>query len=232
MSNINSNKYTVIYITALTVIVAVCLALAATGLKQKQDYNVELSNKKDILKAIGLDSVPNIEETFDNSIEQLVIDVNGKPIEGVNALDINVKKESKKPAEERQLPLYIYENNNERSYILPMSGFGLWDEIWGYVAIKSDLNTVQGVAFDHKAETPGLGAKIKDDPKFGSSFVGKQIYNINEKYVSVAVTKTITDPDHQVSSISGATMTSIGVSDMLYKNIGNYLAYFDSIKKK
>ncbi len=230
MPNLNSNNYTVIYVTIMTVIVAVCLALAATGLREKQAYNVELSNKKDILKAVNLDDAPDIEATFDQSIEKLVVDVNGNVVDGVDALKIDLKKESKKPVEERNLPVFIYNNDGNKSYILPVRGFGLWDAIWGYVALGNDLNTVQGVAFDHTAETPGLGAEIKDNPSFGKQFEGKKIFDEGE-FVSVEVTKNaITEPEHQVASISGATMTSDGVSNMLKKDLGSYLAYIKSLK--
>lgn len=219
------------YAGAMTIIVALLLALAATGLEEKQTYNVALSNKKDILKAVKLDTVLDIEETFKSTIEQVVVNTSGEVMAGEkSALDIDVKKESKKQEQERRLPLYIYTNGEGvKSYILPVRGFGLWDEIWGYVAIEEDFNTIAGVAFDHKAETPGLGAEIKDNKAWGEQFVGKKIME-EGTYVSVSVVKGPANTEHKVSGISGATMTSVGVSDMLYSDIEDYLAYFEKIK--
>lgn len=231
-SNTNSNGYTITYVAVMTVIVAVCLALAATGLKEKQDYNVEIATKTDILKAVNMDKAGNIEEVFNDQIKQVVIDAEGNVKEGMDALTIDVKKESKKPVAERSLPLFIFTNKEgAKNYIIPLRGFGLWDEIWGYVALGSDMNAIVGVAFDHKAETPGLGAEIKDNPTFGEQFIGKTIFNESNDYTSVAVIKgELSDPEHQVHSISGATMTSTGVSNMLYKDITNYLAYFKKLR--
>ena len=233
MANVNSNKYTVIYATVITVIVAVILSLAATSLKGLQDKNVAIATMTDILKAVSLDDAEDIEATYKKYIKGTVVDFEGNKFEtNIKPLDVNVKKESKKSKEERMYPVFIYTNDKgETNYIVPVRGFGLWDAIWGYVALGSDLNTVVGVAFDHVGETPGLGAEIKDNKAWGNSFKGKTIFDKSGNYVSVGVVKgVLTDEEHQVSSISGATMTSKGVSKMLFEGLQDYLPYFNKQK--
>jgi Na+-transporting NADH:ubiquinone oxidoreductase subunit C len=113
---------------------------------------------------------------------------------------------------------------------MSVRGNGLWDKIWGYIALKDDFNTIVGTSFGHVAETPGLGAEIKDNPNFSKQFVGKKIYE-GDEYVSVAVLKGGSRRNaHQVDGISGATITSRGVDEMLYKGISPYLPYFESQK--
>jgi len=112
-------------------------------------------------------------------------------------------------------------------------GKGLWDEIWGSIAIKDDFNTIGGVAFNHTAETPGLGAEIKDNKNWKSKFTGKKLFNSAGEFVSVDVVKGgVKEPDHQVDAISGATVTCVGVAEMLDRGIEVYLPYFESLKKK
>ncbi len=233
MPNVNTNSYHFVYIGLVTIVVAVSLSLAATGLKEKQDANVALATKTDILKAVNIIGDENIGSVYDESITELVVDYQGNEIKGtdISVLDIDVRKESKKPVEDRKLPLFIYKaKDGTRSYIMPVRGFGLWDEIWGYVAIAGDKNTIVGVAFDHAGETPGLGAEIKDDPNFGQQFVGKKINDKAGIYTSVSVVKgNPSDPDHEVRSISGATITSNGVSDMLKEDIKDYMAYLEKL---
>jgi len=221
----------------MTTIVAVGLALAATGLKEKQDKNVEIATKRDILKSVGLGNAANVEETYAKHIEGIVVNSKGEVItkdEKGNALDaakVDTKSESKKPADKKLLPLYKFTSDKgEISYIIPLRGVGLWDEIWGFVAIKEDFKTVFGASFDHKAETPGLGAEIST-PIFQDQFPGKVLYDENNNFTSVQVVKSKTNPEYQVDGISGGTMTSNGVTDMLYSDIKDYLPYFDKLKK-
>jgi Na+-transporting NADH:ubiquinone oxidoreductase subunit C len=130
------------------------------------------------------------------------------------------------------LPLFIYDGADGKNYILAVRGNGLWDEIWGYIALENDLNTIAGATFDHKGETPGLGAEIKDNPQFAKNFIGKKIYDNSGKYVSVKVQKGGADPENMyaVDGISGATVTADGVGEMLARGIEYYDAYFDDYK--
>ncbi len=222
----------------MTTIVAIGLALASSGLKEAQNKNIELDIKKDILKCVGLHNSDDIQTAYDKHIQGIVINAKGEVIEEdetgnpVDASQINAKAESKKPAEQRRLPLYKFTSDEgETAYIIPLRGSGLWDEIWGFIAIKDDFKTVYGASFDHKAETPGLGAEI-NEPLFQSQFPGKAIYDEQGNYTSVEVVKGAkTRPEHQVDGISGGTITSDGVHDMLYSDIKKYLPYFEKLKK-
>ena len=174
----HSTRYIVIFVSVLTMVVALVLSLLATGLKPVHDRNEAVYNKKAILSAIEDDlqmqaadlTAEKVQSIFDESIEQVVVDANGEIIEGVRAEDVDMAQEKKKPVENRGFPIYVYNGAQGKIYIVSVRGSGLWDEIWGNIAIADDFNTVAGAAFDHKAETPGLGAEIKDNPAFGEQF--------------------------------------------------------------
>jgi len=169
-------------------------------------------------------------DLFDSKMEQYVLDANGKLVEGIKAESIDMAAEEKKPANQRHYPLFVYKGDKGKLYLTSIRGNGLWDKIWGYVAFGEDLNTVAGVSFGHAAETPGLGAEISDNPNFPAQFHGKQIME-DGNYVSVAVVKGgVKKPAHEVDGISGATITSNGVSEMFHKGLQPYLPYFESLK--
>lgn len=217
----------------MTIIVAVLLSAISEVLKAPQEKNELLAQKTDILKSVGMDEVPDIETFYAKNIDGIVINNKGEVIEGLDPLSINLKVENaKKDAASRNYPLFIFNNPaGKKNYIVPVRGFGLWGAIWGYVALEDDLNTIKGVAFDHESETPGLGAEIKTD-WFQKQFVGKKIFDNDDHFVGVIVKKgRIDDPTHEVKSISGATMTSNGVTKMLQDGLKAYLPYFEKLKK-
>lgn len=247
-----SNTYVITFVVAMTFVVAFVLSLMSTGLKPIHDRNEAIFNKKAILSAIESElgdgvkadklSDKEVVDIFDNSIEQLVVDVNGnivspeqveaKGYKGGAAENVDMAKEKKKAPEEKIFPVFIYESNGEKTYIVSIRGIGLWDEIWGNVALKEDFSTIVGASFDHKGETPGLGAEIKDNSAFKAQFSGKSIYDENGEYTSVIVRKGGARNDrYEVDGISGATVTANGVSDMLYSGIQNYMPYFKSVTK-
>lgn len=230
-----SNVYTISYAVVMTVLVAVSLAFVSTSWKAKQIFNQQLASKIDILKAVGLADVEKAEASavFDDRIESLVLSVDMQVIEGaVPAVDIDMFRETKLDPKDQRYPLYVYKHDGQTRYIIPMYGNGLWDKIWGYVALKEDMATIIGISMDHRAETPGLGAEIKDNPgDYNDPFIGKSIYDASGKYVSVAMKKgKLDNPDHQIDGITGATITSDGVTIMLYEDIQAYLPYFDQLK--
>ena len=234
-----SNKYITVYTVIMTLIVSVVLAIIVTGLKPIHDANEAVFKKRDIFRAIkdqlgtDLDKMSDKEvlDLFAQSIEQVVIDVNGKPVEGVKAEDIDMAKEEKKPLGERLYPVFIYNGSEGPVYLVGIRGNGLWDKIWGTIAIKNDFNTVTGTSFGHVGETPGLGAEITDNPGFSKAFKGKTIFE-DGNYVSVAVVKGgLKKPAHQIDAITGATITSNGVTEMLNRGLAIYLPYFESLKK-
>ncbi len=239
----HSTRYVVTFVLILTASVAVLLAGFREVTKAGAERNEDIFNKRAILLAVednlgdgvkvGDLSDEEVLNIFDTKVKQVTLNAQGQPIEGgdVKAEDIDMAKEKKKPMSERKLPLFVYENGSEKFYIVSVRGKGLWDEIWGNIALKSDLNTIAGAAFDHKGETPGLGAEIKDNPSFAEQFKGKKIYNETGKFVSVDVRKGgAVDPNHDVDAISGATVTGNGVTEMLYDGIKAYEPYFKTLK--
>ena len=248
-----TNSYVIIFVGAMTVVVAFVLSLMATGLKPIHDRNEAIFNKKAVLAAIEHKLGDNIkakdlpdddvENIFSSSIEQFVIDFEGglvsqdavesRGYKGGLAEDVDMKKEKKKDAEERIFPVYLYTDDaDEKIYIVTVRGNGLWDEIWGNIALQDDFATVVGASFDHQAETPGLGAEIKDNPAFKNQFAGKQLFSENGTYTSIVVRKGgARDPVYEVDGISGATVTCDGVSKMLYDGLKYYQPYFNSLRK-
>ena len=236
----------------MTVVVALVLAGMNTFLKDIHESNEAIFNKKAVLAAIQTQLGENVkaadlpdqevEELFSNSITQLVVDhtgelvtseaIEGRGYKGGQAEHVDMKKEKKRDLEDRFFPVYIYESGAEKAYIVTIRGNGLWDEIWGNIAIKDDFKTVLGASFDHQGETAGLGAEIKDNPSFPRQFQGKSLYDEAGNFTSVIVKKGgARNPRYEVDGISGATVTCDGVSDMLYKGIKNYMPYFNKASK-
>lgn len=229
-----SNIYIVIYAAALTVICGVALALTAEGLKPKIEGNIDLERKANILmSSMEVPKGANIAEMFTKRVKGYVITADGSTVEGDPA-SIDVSKEYKKPASERKLPVYeiLTESGSVDSYVVPVYGFGLWDNIWGFVAIEKDGNTIKGVKFDHKGETPGLGARIATD-EIQARYKGKQIFE-GETLRSVFMLKgegnTTIDPKYEVDGLSGATLTGKGVTNMLTDYFGCYKKFLLTIK--
>lgn len=240
-----TTKYIFTFIAIITVSVAVLLTGMREITKDKAAQNEDVFNKRAILSAIdgylpGDKKVSDFsnEEVlglFENQMEQLVLDANGQVVEGERASNINMAKERKKPMDDRKYPLYIYtQEDGSKFYIATVRGNGLWDEIWGYIALENDLNTIAGAAFDHTGETPGLGAEIKDNPNFPRQFKGKKIFDEDGEYVSILVRKggAIPGNPHQVDGISGATVTADGVTEMMHRGLRSYVPYMKSIKQE
>lgn len=223
----------------MTCLTAVILAGMREATKTKAAQNEAVFNKRAILASVGdylnkpLNSMSDEEvlQVFNTQIEQKVLDMKGNEVENVKADDVDLARERKKPESERQLPLYIFNSDKGKFYILSVRGSGLWDEIWGTVALKEDLVTVAGAAFDHKGETPGLGAEIKDNPAFAAQFENKKIYDNSGAYTAVVVRKGgAQNPEYEVDGISGATVTSDGVTEMLNRGIKYYQPYLQKLK--
>jgi Na+-transporting NADH:ubiquinone oxidoreductase subunit C len=226
----NSNAYTFIFAIVMVVVVAVTLSFTATTLGSLQKENVRKEKMQNILFTVGIEtSREDAEEFFNKYItQQISLNSKGEEKEGVNAFDVNLAKELSKPEEEQSFPIYVANYEGSKFYIAPLRGNGLWDAIWGYIALKEDANTIQGVVFDHKGETAGLGAEITTD-WFQKSFVDEKVFNMQGELVGVNVKKGYSGgnnkDDNQVDSISGATITSDGVSIMIEKRLKNYLPF-------
>ena len=237
-----STNYIIGFIVALTAIVAVALTGLREATKTQAALNEEIFNKRAVLSAVQ-DYLPEgstvsdlsdeeVVEIFNQQVEQMVLNMEGEVVPGMDAEEIEMAKERKLPEPQRKLPLYVYDQDGNKFYIIAVRGNGLWDEIWGNIALKNDLNTVAGASFDHVGETPGLGAEIKDNPNFAEQFEGKKIFDDGE-YVSIKVMKGgAKDEEHQVDGISGATVTCDGVTEMLQRGIKYYLPYFNQIRQQ
>lgn len=227
--NKNSNAYTYLFAVIMVVVLAGLLAFTATSLKPIQNKNVKAEKMQKILSAIGVKvDRSGAQKAFKTYIKQsLSLKENGTNDASIKAFDISLKKELKKQVNAQRFPIYIAEKDAKKYYIVPLYGAGLWDAIWGYVALDSDKNTIIGANFDHKGETPGLGAEITTD-WFQKQFKGKKLFSSENKFVSVKTVKggAPSGDNHSVDAISGGTITSDGVSAMIEERLKRYLPYF------
>ena len=229
--DVNKNSYTFGFAAIMVIIVAALLSTAAIELKPFQDRNVELEKKQNILSSVGVaidrDGAEEIYGTYIKS--ELVLNSKGEEVEG-SAFDIDLGYELKKDADDQLLPLFISNVEGVTRYIIPLRGKGLWGPIWGFISLEEDLNSVFGAVFDHKSETPGLGAEI-NRASFQDPFAGKTIFE-GEDFTSIKVIKGGAKQGdmHGVDGISGGTITSDGVSDMLEERLRMYLPYFNTLK--
>lgn len=195
--NTNSNAYIIIYSTVLVVIVAFLLAFVFQALKPMQDANVLLDKKKQILNSLNLRDLDDqtAEATYKKTVKEQ------KTADGKIFYLCNVKGETK--------------------YVFPLKGMGLWGGISGFIALNEDGNTVYGAYFNHEGETAGLGAEIKDSRAWQEKFIGKKVFD-EQGNVILSVQKKVDNPESQVDVVTGATLTSNGVSDMLRDGLGAY----------
>ncbi len=216
----NSNAYILFYATVMVVIVAAVLAVAALSLKGRQDANSLNEKKEAILISLGA-----VGQDYDRYISAYAVDAQGERIESVSADDaLQLLFDLKKAEADATYP--VFEAADGR-IVLPVSGTGLWGPIWGYVALEKDMNTVAGAVFDHKGETPGLGAEIAT-AKYQQKFIGKTIFD-GDRFVSITLRKGgAQDPAHEVDAITGGTKTSDGVTAMLQGSLGRYLPLLEA----
>jgi len=236
--NRDSNGYTFLFATIMVVAVASILAFLATFLKPMQSENMRNEKMQNILSTIGVVGISREEAQgkFDEFIkEQITLKADGTQDEAVSAFGVDLKNELKKPIDQQRFPVFIAEKDGSKFHIVPLRGAGLWDAIWGYIALKDDFNTIQGVSFDHKGETPGLGAEIKQE-WFTKLFEDEKIFNSNGELVGVAVAKgnnnTTNKDDNKVDAISGATITGDGVTKMISERLSHYKAFISDQKNK
>ena len=225
----NSNSYTFIFAVVMVVVVAAALAFTATTLKPLQAENVRQEKMQNILSTIGINvSRKEASEQFSGYVKQeLALNSDGSVNQDIDAFKIELMKETKKSKEEQAFPLYIAEKDGKTFYVIPLFGARLWKEIWGYVALDSDKNTIVGASFDHAGETAGLGAEINQS-WYEDQYIGKKIFDEDNNFVSVKAVKggAKAGDIHAVDAISGGTITSDGVSDMVEERLSNYLPYF------
>lgn len=229
--NTNSNKYIIIYSTVLVIIVAFLLAFVFQALKPKQDANVALDKKKQILAALNIRNLDD--ETAAKTYQEVVlsddiIDGTGKTVKtGRQGGEDDGFELNSADYKAGRLALFVCRVNGKTKYVVPVYGMGLWGAIWGYVAIDDDGNTVYGAYFNHDSETAGLGAEIKDNTAWQEQFRGKKIFKKGQSAVALCVVKKseVKDPTTQCDAVTGATLTTNGVSDMLGECLNKYKAF-------
>ena len=245
--NTEKNSYTLLFAIGLVVIVGTLLASVDASLKDKIRINKLLEKQQNILYAIGINenegnsvsfiAADKAEFEFQKYITKQIYIENNNIIEDDKAYLIDVKKEkalAKDLSYNRKLPLFIAEKDGKNLYVAPIRGKGLWDAIWAYVSLDENM-TIQGIYFDHKAETPGLGANIKQR-FFMDDFIGESLLDSNGNFKGVNVSKTNLDPknedkyDNEVDAIAGSTITGDGVTAMIRTDLSLYQPYFNNIK--
>ena len=269
--NKDSNAYTVIFATAMVVVVGGLLAFVSTSLKPMQEDNVRNEKKQLILKAIGSEETKSITreaagvEFKKYVVERLILDYEGNIIEGTkltnetavdikntkDAFAVDLKKEYKKFVQpltnkfegdelkselmketDIHYPLFICTVNDKRHFVIPVMGKGLWAGVWGYIGLEEDGKTISGAAFDHKSETPGLGAEISKD-FFSNQFIGLKIIDDAGEFTPIKVVKPGTVvPGPYVDGISGGTFTSVGVDEMMKRTLVVYHKFFQNEEGK
>lgn len=215
----NSNSYTIIYAAVMVVIVAFMLAFVSSSLRDRQNRNVEFDTKKQILSALNVRNVEDVENTYKKYVKQdMLMQADGTLTENQDGFSTAYEKEVKT---NKRFHVFVAEKDGDTKYVFPVYGTGLWGAIWGYVALNSDKNTVYGVYFSHASETPGLGAEIATE-HFQTLFSGKKAVDNGQIVLGVVKNGKVENPECQVDGISGGTITSDGVNLMLKNCLSNY----------
>lgn len=244
--NTDKNVYTVVFAAVMVIVVGSILAFLATGLSGRINENMRFEKQQNILYAMGVNEnedegsvnfVPTdvVEDEFSQFITEQIVIKGDEVVENNEAYLIDIKKQLAlaKKGETPELPLFIGEKDGSKFYVIPMYGKGLWDDIWGYIALDNKM-VVQGVFFDHKGETPGLGANI-NQRYFMDDFSGESIMD-GTRYAGINVAKGNNDPlnndkeDNEVDALAGATITGNGVSAMIKETVNLYKDYLKTIR--
>jgi len=238
--NKNSNGFTFLFSILMVVVVGAVLAVTSVSLRPLQKANSAEKKMINILAAIRVPAERGgAEEVFAEFVTaRIAINSDGvevgrmtgsvDPSNMEDPFNIDIKKDfrSKKPAEELSFPLFeCVTASGDQMYVVPVVGRGLWGPIWGFLALEVDGKTIYGAVFDHKTETPGLGAEIRED-FFQEKFLGKSLRSEGSPYFEVRKGGAVTD-DHSVDGITGGTITSRGVGKMIDRTMGHYMRYFD-----
>ena len=241
----DSNLYTILFAIGMVLMVGSLLAFFASALKPTITENKRIEKQQNILYAMGVNendessaifvSKDKVGEEFSKYITKQLVLQGTEVSEDTKAYLIDIKKQqtAAKEGKVRKLPLFVGEKDGETFYIAPIRGKGLWDAVWGYVAMNADM-VVQGAYFDHKGETAGLGANIKLR-FFMDDFIGEHLLK-DGSFKGITVSKSNNDPknkdktDNEVDAIAGATITGDGVSAMIKSELKKYVPFFNTLK--
>ena len=233
--NKDNTGYIFLFTFLLIGVVAVILSSLATSLAPQIAKNNEIKKQMDLLASIGVESTrANAKELYNQYIganESYVINYKGEVVDG-EAFDIDIRTQHRDRSiteEAKKYPLFIATKDGQTLYIVPMVGKGLWGPIWGYISLKDDRRTIYGVSYDHQGETPGLGAEIKQS-FFTDRYVAEIVADENLNYNPIVVVKDGTGSQPlKVDGITGGTITSKGVEEMVNRTMAIYLNYLKTI---
>ncbi|MBF0944602.1 MAG: NADH:ubiquinone reductase (Na(+)-transporting) subunit C [Alloprevotella sp.] len=230
--NTNSNVYTIVYASVMVIIAAFLLAFVASVLKSPQEANVANDKRGQILSSLNIRNVNDVTDEYNKVIlHDLILDANGQVIKEDGGFQVESKDITAKNPADKKLPLYVAKVNNDTIYVVPLYGRGLWGGISGYLALKKDFDTVFGSYFTHESETAGLGARIVEE-EFQEKFIGKKAFSDSTfQKVALVLSKKIENPEHEVDAITGATLTSNGVSEMFQTSLLPYQKFFSANHK-
>ena len=242
-TNKDSNVYTIGFAFVLVCVVGTILSVLAIGLKPMQNRNAEVKKKLDILSAMmtseEMESIDrsNAEEEFVKYVnidDAIVLDMSGAIKEGSVAFDVDIRKERRDKAmseSDKNYPLFAANKDGETVYVIPIVGSGLWGPIWGNICVGEDMRTIRGASFGHKGETPGLGAEITQG-FFVNRWLGEEISDKDGNAIKFEVVKNSSGAEPmKVDGITGGTITSVGVQEMVNRCLKPYVAYFNNLKK-
>ena len=230
--NTNSNVYTIVYASVMVIIAAFLLAFVASVLKSPQEANVANDKRGQILSSLNIRNVNDVTDEYNKVIlHDLILNANGQVIKEDGGFEVESKDITAKNPADKKLPLYVAKVNNDTIYVVPLYGRGLWGGISGYLALKKDFDTVFGSYFTHESETAGLGARIVEE-EFQEKFIGKMAFSDSTfQKVALVLSKKIENPEHEVDAITGATLTSNGVSEMFQTSLLPYQKFFSANHK-
>ncbi|MBM6551921.1 Na(+)-translocating NADH-quinone reductase subunit C [Marinomonas ostreistagni] len=242
-SSNDSIKKTIIVALSLCLVCSIFVAGAAVGLKPIQQENRDLDRKRNILAAAQmLEPNESIDEVF-ATVEKRLVNLEAgrfataEELEQDNvSVDTYIQQDAAKdpdlskslkggndPASIKRRAkyavVYLVKDESEKArIILPVHGYGLWSTMYGFVALEDDYSTIVGFGFYQQAETPGLGGEV-DNPNWKALWEGKEVYNENNEPV-IRLAKGSVDPnepdaEHKVDGLSGATLTSRGVTNLV-----------------
>lgn len=233
----DSKKKTIVVALATCLVCSVLVSVAAVALKPMQEANKAFDKKRNILQIAGLmEEGKSVNELF-KQIEPRVVDVaTGEYVTDVDATTYDQRAASNDPKQNvliaakddvagikrraKYASVYLVKDGDAvKSYILPIKGYGLWSTLYGFLALESDAKTVVGLGYYEHAETPGLGGEV-DNPSWKAKWIGKEVLGTDNQ-ILIDVVKGAVDPAsknaiNQVDGLSGATLTSRGVENMLH----------------
>jgi Na+-transporting NADH:ubiquinone oxidoreductase subunit C len=230
--NKEKNSYTLVYASVMVVLVALMLAFVSEALRPQQSKNEAIDRMRQMLASLNIPSTAkNAESLYRATItDACLVDSEGKKTAG-DAFETDLAAEMRKPLAERKYPVFEATVDGSKKCILSLRGAGLWGPIWGFISLNDDNSTVYGASFGHEGETPGLGAEI-ERPAFAGEFHGKRIFSDGLEFTSIAIVKPgkTADGKDYVDGISGGTITSRGVNDMLLSSLEFYVPFLTAGK--